>query len=136
MAFLGLRAATHRYFRWIRYAYSLMTDRYRLVVDAPDGDLSKGTRRLNRAVRGTDAGFYKSRALSARGSETPTSARCYAARVRFRASRTADRDEAIGQGYCRGGDSTRAIAEYFKVGRTTVRRAEKRQEPGLSPCDG
>jgi REP element-mobilizing transposase RayT len=34
-------------FNWLCHAYCLMTDHYHLVVETPDGNLSKGVRQLN-----------------------------------------------------------------------------------------
>src|SRR2546426_7832479 len=34
-------------FHWICYAYCLMNNHYHLVIETPDGNLSKGMRQLN-----------------------------------------------------------------------------------------
>jgi putative transposase len=34
-------------FNWLCHAYCLMTNHYHLVIETPDGNLSKGMRQLN-----------------------------------------------------------------------------------------
>jgi REP element-mobilizing transposase RayT len=41
-----LEQVTDRYY-WFRHAYCLMTNHYHLVIETPDGNLSKGMRHLN-----------------------------------------------------------------------------------------
>lgn len=45
--FLDVFAAVCRRFNWWVHAYCLMTDHYHLLVETPDGNLSKGMRQLN-----------------------------------------------------------------------------------------
>jgi REP element-mobilizing transposase RayT len=40
-------AATCERFNWLLHAYRLMTNHYRLLVETPDANLSKGMRQLN-----------------------------------------------------------------------------------------
>jgi putative transposase len=47
LAFLRVFAEVVERFNWICHAYCLMTDHYHLVVETPDGNLSKGMRQLN-----------------------------------------------------------------------------------------
>ncbi len=44
---LTLLAKTCERFNWICYAYCLMSNHYHLVLETPDGNLSKGMRQLN-----------------------------------------------------------------------------------------
>jgi putative transposase len=45
--FLDTLAQVSRRFHWIAHAYCLMENHYHLVVETPDGNLSKGMRQLN-----------------------------------------------------------------------------------------
>lgn len=45
--FLNVLAEAVRRFNWLCHAYCLMTNHYHLVVETPDGNLSKGMRQLN-----------------------------------------------------------------------------------------
>lgn len=45
--FLDTLAHVRKRFHWICHAYCLMDNRYHLVVETPDGNLSKGMRQLN-----------------------------------------------------------------------------------------
>ncbi len=45
--FLDIFAAVCRRFNWQVHAYCLMNDHYHLLVETPDGNLSKGMRQLN-----------------------------------------------------------------------------------------
>ncbi|MEK6749131.1 MAG: transposase [Pseudomonadota bacterium] len=45
--FLAILAEVVQRFNWICHAYCLMTNHYHLVVETPDGNLSKGMRQLN-----------------------------------------------------------------------------------------
>jgi putative transposase len=45
--FLALLAEVCDRFNWLIHAYCLMTNHYHLVVETPDGNLSKGMRQLN-----------------------------------------------------------------------------------------
>jgi putative transposase len=45
--FLNSLAQVTRRFHWICYAYCLMNNHYHLVIETPDGNLSKGMRQLN-----------------------------------------------------------------------------------------
>ncbi|MFB1490926.1 MULTISPECIES: transposase [unclassified Thiocapsa] len=45
--FLDTLSQTVERFNWICHAYCLMTNHYHLVVETPDGNLSKGMRQLN-----------------------------------------------------------------------------------------
>ena len=45
--FLGTLAEGVERFNWVCHAYCLMTNHYHLVVETPDGNLSKGMRHLN-----------------------------------------------------------------------------------------
>lgn len=47
LAFLKVLADTVRDFNWLVHAYCLMGNHYHLVVETPDGNLSKGMRQLN-----------------------------------------------------------------------------------------
>ena len=47
LAFLGVLGDTARDFNWLIHAYCLMGNHYHLVVETPDGILSKGMRQLN-----------------------------------------------------------------------------------------
>lgn len=46
-AFLEVLAEVVTRFNWVCHAYCLMTNHYHLVVETPDGNLSKGMRQLN-----------------------------------------------------------------------------------------
>ncbi len=46
-SFLGVFASVISQFNWTCYAYCLMSNHYHLLVQAPDGNLSKGMRQLN-----------------------------------------------------------------------------------------
>jgi REP-associated tyrosine transposase len=45
--FLGTLAEVVKQFHWLCYAYCLMTNHYHLVVETPQGNLSKGMRQIN-----------------------------------------------------------------------------------------
>src|SRR5688572_17123679 len=45
--FLETLARVNKRFRWICHAYCLMDNHYHLVIETPDGNLSKGMRQLN-----------------------------------------------------------------------------------------
>jgi REP element-mobilizing transposase RayT len=45
--FLDILAQITVRFRWICHAYCLMNNHYHLVIETPDGNLSKGMRQLN-----------------------------------------------------------------------------------------
>ena len=45
--FLGLVGAVCERFNWVGYAYCLMSNHYHLVMETPDGNLSRGMRQLN-----------------------------------------------------------------------------------------
>ncbi len=45
--FLGLLGAVCERFNWVGYAYCLMGNHYHLVMETPDGNLSRGMRQLN-----------------------------------------------------------------------------------------
>jgi len=47
MKFLETLEAVIRDFNWICHAYCLMTNHYHMVIETPDGNLSKGMRQLN-----------------------------------------------------------------------------------------
>lgn len=47
IAFLSLFGEVVERFNWLCHAYCLMTNHYHLVVETPDGNLSKGMRQLN-----------------------------------------------------------------------------------------
>jgi len=47
LAFLATLAEVVERFNWVCHAYCLMTNHYHLVVETPDGNLSKGMRQLN-----------------------------------------------------------------------------------------
>jgi REP element-mobilizing transposase RayT len=47
MAFLDVLGATAERFEWICHAYCLMTNHYHLLVETPNGNLSRGMRQLN-----------------------------------------------------------------------------------------
>ncbi|TAL09228.1 MAG: transposase [Porticoccaceae bacterium] len=47
LAFLKILAEVVKRFNWLCHAYCLMTNHYHLVVETPDGNLSKGMRQLN-----------------------------------------------------------------------------------------
>ncbi len=51
MKFLEILETVIRDFNWVCHAYCLMTNHYHLVIETPDGNLSKGMRQLN-GVRG------------------------------------------------------------------------------------
>jgi REP element-mobilizing transposase RayT len=46
-SFLGVFASVIEQFNWTCYAYCLMSNHYHLLVQTPDGNLSKGMRQLN-----------------------------------------------------------------------------------------
>jgi len=46
-AFLDIFAATIDRYNWVCYAYCLMSNHYHLLIQTPDGNLSKGMRQLN-----------------------------------------------------------------------------------------
>jgi putative transposase len=45
--FLTILAEVVKRYNWVCHAYCLMTNHYHLVVETPDGNLSKGMRQLN-----------------------------------------------------------------------------------------
>jgi putative transposase len=47
LAFLKILAEVVKRFNWLCHAYCLMTNHYHLVVETPDGNLSRGMRQLN-----------------------------------------------------------------------------------------
>jgi len=47
IAFLKILAEVVKRFNWLCHAYCLMSNHYHLVVETPDGNLSKGMRQLN-----------------------------------------------------------------------------------------
>ena len=46
-AFLDILAETNRRYNWLCHAYCLMNNHYHLIIETPDGNLSKGMRQLN-----------------------------------------------------------------------------------------
>ena len=46
-AFVEVRGQVLADFNWICHAWFLMTNHYHLVIDTPDGNLSKGMHQLN-----------------------------------------------------------------------------------------
>ena len=46
-SFLDIFADTIDRFNWVCYAYCLMSNRYHLLIQTADGNLSKGMRQLN-----------------------------------------------------------------------------------------
>lgn len=46
-AFLGILSGTIRRYNWICHAYCLMDNHYHLLIETPDGNLSKGMRQVN-----------------------------------------------------------------------------------------
>ncbi|MHB8882041.1 MAG: REP-associated tyrosine transposase [Thermodesulfovibrionales bacterium] len=46
-AFLDILADTNKRFNWLCHAYCLMNNHYHLIIETPDGNLSKGMRQLN-----------------------------------------------------------------------------------------
>ncbi|MBI5102758.1 MAG: transposase [Nitrospirae bacterium] len=46
-AFLDILANTNKRFNWLCHAYCLMNNHYHLIIETPDGNLSKGMRQLN-----------------------------------------------------------------------------------------
>jgi len=46
-AFLDILADTNRKFNWLCHTYCLMNNHYHLIIETPDGNLSKGMRQLN-----------------------------------------------------------------------------------------
>ena len=50
LKFLGVLAEVVNRFNWLCHAWCLMTNHYHLVVETPDGNLSKGMRQLNGMV--------------------------------------------------------------------------------------
>jgi putative transposase len=46
-AFLEILSKTNKRFNWLCHAYCLMNNHYHLVIETPDGNLSKGMRQLN-----------------------------------------------------------------------------------------
>jgi putative transposase len=61
--FFGVLAEVVQRFKWLCHAYWLMTNHYHLVIETPDGNLSKGMRQLNGAFRAAsrDRGSHHSR---------------------------------------------------------------------------
>jgi len=59
-AFLEILGKVVRRFNWLCHAYCLMGNHYHLVIETPDGNLSKGMRQLN----GVYTQFYNRRHLS------------------------------------------------------------------------
>jgi REP element-mobilizing transposase RayT len=47
LMFLGVLEEVVHQFNWVCHAYCLMTNHYHLVVETPDGNLSKGMRQFN-----------------------------------------------------------------------------------------
>lgn len=47
VAFLGVLASVVERFNWLVHAYCLMGNHYHLLIETPDGNLSKGMRQLN-----------------------------------------------------------------------------------------
>ena len=45
--FLSLMAKVCQRFNWVIHSYCLMTNHYHLIVETPDGNLSRGMRHLN-----------------------------------------------------------------------------------------
>ena len=45
--FLNTLAQVTERFHWICHAYCLMTNHYHLIIETPDGNLSRGMRQLN-----------------------------------------------------------------------------------------
>lgn len=45
--FLDTLHKVNKRYNWICYAYCLMNNHYHLVIETPDGNLSKGVRQLN-----------------------------------------------------------------------------------------
>ena len=46
-AFLNTLYDVNRRYNWLCHAYCLMNNHYHLVIETPDGNLSKGMRQLN-----------------------------------------------------------------------------------------
>ncbi len=46
-AFLDILTETNRRYNWLCHAYCLMNNHYHLIIETPDGNLSKGMRQLN-----------------------------------------------------------------------------------------
>src|ERR671924_2148265 len=45
--FLNILSQINQRFNWLCHAYCLMTNHYHLLIETPDGNLSKGMRQLN-----------------------------------------------------------------------------------------
>ena len=45
--FLEVIAQVCEHYNWVVHAYCLMTNHYHLLIETPDGNLSKGMRQLN-----------------------------------------------------------------------------------------
>ncbi|MFA0349708.1 transposase, partial [Vibrio sp. 10N.222.55.C6] len=45
--FIEVLSGTSERFNWVVHSYCLMTNHYHLLVETPDGNLSKGMRQLN-----------------------------------------------------------------------------------------
>jgi len=46
-SFLNILADVCQQYNWVGYAYCLMDNHYHLLIETPDGNLSKGMRQLN-----------------------------------------------------------------------------------------
>jgi len=47
LKFLDILAEVNRKYNWLCHAYCLMDNHYHLIIETPDGNLSKGMRQLN-----------------------------------------------------------------------------------------
>ncbi|MCG6896234.1 MAG: transposase [Thiocapsa sp.] len=156
-AFLGVLAQTCERFGWICHAYCLMTNHYHLLVETPDGNLSKGMRQLNGVYtqrvnrsHGRVGHLFQGRfkaILVERESDLLELARSVVLnpvragmvpapgdwpwssyRATVGAARYRDRDRALAEAHRSGAYSMQAIAEHFAVSRMAVSRAVKRGE--------
>ncbi len=131
---LGILGEAMERWRWLCHAYCLMENHYHLVVETPEGNLSKGMRQLNgvytqtynrrhRQVGHLFQGRYKAILVDAEAYllELARYVALNPSRAQIEAAHES-RVEAVVAAYQTGGYSYQQIAAYFGVHFTTVGR--------------
>ncbi len=131
--FLALLAEVCEQFNWWGHAYCLMTNHYHLLIETPDGNLSKGMRQLRHQVfLGSERFVENLRRKLPRDrdlSEVPRAQRRPLPNpLHDYAEMYPDRDEAIAAAYASGGYTLKAIGEYFGLHYAQISRIVRRMK--------
>ena len=131
--FLTLLAEVCEQFNWWGHAYCLMTNHYHLLIETPDGNLSKGMRQLRHQVfLGSERFVENLRRKLPRDrdlSEVPRAQRRPLPKPLHHYSETyPDRDEAIAAAYASGGYTLKAIGEHFGLHYAQISRIVRRMK--------